>query len=155
MLPFQHGNFYCWDDIFTINLFHHRTPILIIKHLYIKPIGPGELWVQPYMCRFQIHMFQGLAFLKIITCPTSRILKLFNLLEIKKKNLLKSTCRTSSFTCPGTSGSGKQRALMFVAIWNISCKAVIRWIPQDLIHDKYSPCHGQFIFGILKAYKRY
>ena len=33
------------------------------------------------------------------------------LYEIKRKNLFKSTCPSSSFTCPGSSGSGKLGAL--------------------------------------------
>ena len=59
--------------------------------------------------------YQGLPFLKIITCPTSSILKFFDLpivYEIKRKNLFKSTCPTGSFTCPGLSGSGKRWALL-------------------------------------------
>ena len=53
---------------------------------------------------------QGLPFLKIITCPISRILKFFDLLkcEIRRKNLFKSTCPTGSFTFPGPLGSGKR-----------------------------------------------
>ena len=56
-------------------------------------------------------LLQGLPFLKIITCPTSRILKCFDLLTWNKEKKSVQIHMPGSFTCPGPSGSGKRQSL--------------------------------------------
>ena len=77
-------------------------------------IGNLTVCLRNYQSSTLLVFFQGSSFRKIFTCPTSRILQfLYMLIQYKEVNLLKSTCLTSSFTCPGPSGSGKCWALLF------------------------------------------
>ena len=77
-------------------------------------IGNLTVCLRKYQSSTLLVFFQGSSFRKIFICPIYRILQfLYMLIQYKEKKLLKSTCLTSSFTCPGPPGSGKCWALLF------------------------------------------
>ena len=89
---------------------------------------------------------QGSPFLKIITCPTARILKYFDLLIWnKEENLSKSTCLTGSFTCPGPLRGGKRRAL---GLWREKGGGGVLLSTRALLIGLYNTTVRKFISGI-------
>ena len=98
---------------------------LVLKHWRYCSFALSHLYATS--CYFE-SCYQGLPFLKIITCPTSKNFEILRCLyEIKRKNLFKSTCPTGSFTCPRLSGSGKRRALVMMGPGLVSLTEITRY----------------------------
>ena len=80
------------------------------------------------LAQIMAGLLQGLPFLKIITCPTSRILKCFDLLIWNKAEKSVQIHMPGSFTCPGLSGSGKRQSLACTASgYYLMCWLIVSW----------------------------